>query len=324
MDASEKGDFYNLFPRRQLWKPKVEYPLWDPNWDGLEPISTGNKDEDRHRKRQLRKEGVTKHIILIRHGQYTETEKLDENRKLTLLGREQADVTGKRLKEMIEGIEGTGFTGCNVKVVRVSNMARAKETADIIASHLPGVERAQPDPDLNEGRPAHNIPGGRASTSTVEKTDESHSRIETAFQRYFQRAKEDSTERTSSDMGFNENEKVDPNSGERKEGSRHEFEIIVCHANVIRYFLCRALQIPPEAWLRLCTFNCSLTYLTIRPTGTVSCRMLGGKYHTILGRFKICSLLQRSLRSSLPSLNALFSFSLLITCNRYRTLALRT
>lgn len=42
---------------------------------------------------------------------------------------------------------------------------------------------------------------------------------------------------------------------------QHEFEIIVCHANVIRYFFCRALQLPPEAWLRLCTFNCSLTYL---------------------------------------------------------------
>ena len=41
----------------------------------------------------------------------------------------------------------------------------------------------------------------------------------------------------------------------------------------------RALQLPPEAWLRLCTFNCSLTYLTIRPTGSVSCRMLGDIGH---------------------------------------------
>lgn len=280
MDPSAEGDFHKLFPRRQLWKPKVEYPLWDGNWDGLEPESTGNKEEDRRRKRQLRKEGVTRHIILVRHGQYTETEKLDENKKLTPLGRDQADATGKRLKEMIEGIEGTGFTGCNVKVVRVSNMARAKETADIIASHLPGVERADPDPDLNEGRPAHNIPGGSASASTVEKTDESHPRIEAAFQRYFHRQKEAPAEKKSSFSFWSssdEKENVDPNSGERKEGSRHEFEIIVCHANVIRYFFCRALQIPPETWLRLCTFNCSLTYLTIRPTGTVSCRMLGGK-----------------------------------------------
>jgi serine/threonine-protein phosphatase PGAM5 len=282
MDASKEGDFHKLFPRRQLWNPKVEYPLWDADWDGQEPISTGNKDEDRRRKRLVRKKGVTRHIILVRHGQYNEQEKEDENRKLTPLGREQADYTGRRLKEMIEGVEGTGFTGCNVKVVRVSNMARAKETADIIASHLPGVERAKPDPDLNEGRPAHNIPGGSASSSTVKKTDEAHPRIEAAFRKYFYRALENAIF-SSYYTGNNENDsttKKDPNSGEQKEGSQHEFEIIVCHANVIRYFLCRALQIPPEAWLRLCTFNCSLTYLTIRPTGTVSCRMLGGEYHT--------------------------------------------
>ena len=60
---------------------------------------------------------------------------------------------------------------------------------------------------------------------------------------------------------------------------RHEYEVIVCHGNVIRYFFMRALQLPPEAWLRLCTFNCSLTYFTIRPTGGVSCRMLGDTGH---------------------------------------------
>mmetsp|Transcript_11495 Transcript_11495/g.26995 ORF Transcript_11495/g.26995 Transcript_11495/m.26995 type:complete len:362 (+) Transcript_11495:241-1326(+) len=286
MDPSATGDFHKLFPKRQLWQPKVEYPLWDTNWDGLEPVSTGNKDEDRRRKRQLRKEGVTRHVILIRHGQYNEREKLDENRKLTPLGREQADYTGKRLREMIEGVAGTGFSGCNVKVVRVSNMARAKETADIIASHLPGVERAEPDPGLNEGRPAHNIPGGSASTSTIEKTDDHQPRIEAAFERYFHRAIDLPTEGGSSDdkgSTTDENNARDPNSGEQREGSRHEFEIIVCHANVIRYFLCRALQIPPEAWLRLCTFNCSLTYLTIRPTGTVSCRMLGDIGHLPYG-----------------------------------------
>lgn len=41
----------------------------------------------------------------------------------------------------------------------------------------------------------------------------------------------------------------------------------------------RALQLPPEAWLRLCTFNCSLTYLVVRPTGTVSARTLGDIGH---------------------------------------------
>jgi broad specificity phosphatase PhoE len=63
----------------------------------------------------------------------------------------QADQTGKRLAEMIKGAEDK-FGPCKIKVLRVSGMARAKETAEIIASHLPTVEFAEPDPLLNEGR----------------------------------------------------------------------------------------------------------------------------------------------------------------------------
>ena len=151
MQVDAQGDFHGLFPKRQLFQPKIEYPLWDDNWDGLKPESTGNREEDSKRKRQLRKEGVTRHIILIRHGQYDESEKDDAKRILTPLGRQQADETGKRIAEMIKGADGK-FTPCNVKVVNVSGMARANETADIIASHLPGVHRNEPDPLLNEGR----------------------------------------------------------------------------------------------------------------------------------------------------------------------------
>ena len=220
---------------------------------------------------------------------------------MTDLGRKQAELTGKRLKEMIDGVEGSDqFTGCSVKVVRVSNMARAKETADIIASHLgPDVHRAAPDAALNEGRPSHNLPAGDGyvSQSTIDSTDKNYPRIEQAFHKYLYRADPPITTTTkmvavvdeSSDDGVEKKdvEKVgDVNSEQstkEKQGLQHEFEIIVCHANVIRYFVCRALQLPPEAWLRLCTFNCSLTYLTIRPTGTVSCRMLGDVGHLPYG-----------------------------------------
>jgi broad specificity phosphatase PhoE len=68
------------------------------------------------------------------------------------MGRKQADETGKRLAQMIQGIQGDPGSPCNIKVVHVSGLARAKETADIIASHFPQVERSDPDPLLNEGR----------------------------------------------------------------------------------------------------------------------------------------------------------------------------
>ena len=70
--ADSEGDFHHLFPRRQLWQPAVEYPLWDGNWDGRQPAPLEDPDEERRRTRMIRKEGVTRHIILIRHGQYDE------------------------------------------------------------------------------------------------------------------------------------------------------------------------------------------------------------------------------------------------------------
>eukprot|EP00555_Chaetoceros_dichaeta_P001881 CAMPEP_0198276650 /NCGR_PEP_ID=MMETSP1447-20131203/65424_1 /TAXON_ID=420782 /ORGANISM="Chaetoceros dichaeta, Strain CCMP1751" /LENGTH=456 /DNA_ID=CAMNT_0043971609 /DNA_START=41 /DNA_END=1414 /DNA_ORIENTATION=+ len=292
--------FHDLFPLRQLWKPKVEYPLWDKNWDGRVLESMGSKEADRDRDRLIRKNGVTRHIILVRHGQYDETHKEDEKRILTPLGREQAEITGKRIAEMMQGFPTTKYTPCNVTTIHVSNMARAKETADIIASQLPShVRRAAPDANLNEGRPCHTVPGGRVSQAVVVKTEESSQKIEAAYRAYFHRMEYDDVdpafETTTIIEGGTEGRdgttletntvttpsptSEDPTEEQRIGHPQHEFEIIVCHANVLRYMTCRALQIPPEAWLRLCTFNCSLTYLTIRPTGTVSCRMLGDIGH---------------------------------------------
>ena len=76
-----------MFPRRQLWRPALEYPLWDYNWDGRQPTPIGRVDVEEggddsrlmaeaRRERLIRKEGVTRHIILVRHGQYDETYKV--------------------------------------------------------------------------------------------------------------------------------------------------------------------------------------------------------------------------------------------------------
>jgi serine/threonine-protein phosphatase PGAM5 len=164
----------------------------------------------------------------------------DGKRVLTELGRKQAAVTGKRIAELIKGVDEK-FGPCYVKVLRVSNMARAKETADIIAKYLPEfVERAEPDSLLNEGRPCHTIPsGGKVPQKIIGQVDRDHLRIEEAFQKYFYRA------------GFHE-EQEDPHdsedepTGETSETTaasdpkiQHEFEIIIGHANAIRYFVCR-------------------------------------------------------------------------------------
>lgn len=151
MQKDAQGDYHNLFPLRQLWQPKLEYPLWDTNWDNREPESTGNKEEDHKRMRHIRSSGTTRHIILIRHGVYDETHNEDKLRRLTTMGKEQAELTGKRLSEILKGAEDE-FGPCNILSLRVSDMTRAKETAEIISKYLPNVPFLEPDPLLNEGR----------------------------------------------------------------------------------------------------------------------------------------------------------------------------
>ena len=51
--------------------------------------------------------------------------------------------------------------------------------------------------------------------------------------------------------------------------------ILVCHGNVIRYFVMKALQLPVDAWLRTSVANSSITILSISHTGSVSLQCMG-------------------------------------------------
>ena len=43
--------------------------------------------------------------------------------------------------------------------------------------------------------------------------------------------------------------------------------MIVCHGNVIRYFVCRAIGLDPLRWLDMMIANCSLSVIQVRPDG---------------------------------------------------------
>jgi len=51
------------------------------------------------------------------------------------------------------------------------------------------------------------------------------------------------------------------------EADRHD--IVVCHGNVIRYFVTRVLKVDTEAWLGMSIGNCSLTVVTINADGSM-------------------------------------------------------
>jgi serine/threonine-protein phosphatase PGAM5 len=113
---------------------------------------------------------VTRHILLVRHGQYDDHHKEERNMKLTLLGQQQAKKTGERIAKIIQHNNGQcRHQNSPIKVFAVSDLTRAKQTADIIYTELElmygrhnaehpsnpweGPIRNEPDPLLNEGFP---------------------------------------------------------------------------------------------------------------------------------------------------------------------------
>ena len=227
-----------------------EYSKWNYNWDKRDPSNLINPsklqklENDSDQSIQLLNEYTpcaSRHLIFIRHGQYNNQHKDDKKRTLTQLGQEQAVFTGIRLREL-----GISFD----KVIE-SSMTRAIETSSLIRAQLKDVNLERTDL-LREGSPIHPEPPFRHWRSDV-STYTDGPRIEAAFRKFVHRA--------------------------NISQSHDTYEIYVCHANVIRYFVCRALQLPPEAWLRMSLRHGSITWVTVKPNGFVSLRCLGEASH---------------------------------------------
>jgi serine/threonine-protein phosphatase PGAM5 len=72
------------------------------------------------------------------------------------------------------------------------------------------------------------------SQKDIATTDAHHPRIEGAFRKYIHRAPI-----PPSMMELRHDDATGVSQPNLPESSKHEFEIIVCHANVIRYIMCR-------------------------------------------------------------------------------------
>lgn len=229
------------------FQPTVQ---WDNNWDRRDPEfcakppkNSSVEEQNRYNEEvQKNKPVASRYLYLIRHGQYNLQGESDRECYLTELGRKQADLTGQRLKQL----------GIPFKRLVHSTMTRAIETAMLVHKHLEPLP-LQPCELIREGAPIPPEPpyGDWKPEAKVFFTD--GARIEAGFRKYFYRA-----------------------SPSQREDSH---EVIVCHGNVIRYWICRAMQFPPEAWCRISLAHCSITVVCIRPSGRVSLRALGDTGH---------------------------------------------
>ncbi|TMW51022.1 hypothetical protein DOY81_003892 [Sarcophaga bullata] len=229
-------------------KPVNPCALWDSNWDCrspkslVKPMKNDSPQEQNRYNSEMEKScpKAARHIILIRHGEYFDAGDIDDTHRLTERGRLQAKYTGKRLNEL----------GIKWNSVIVSTMTRAQETAEIILKEIAfNPKDVKHCPYIREGAPIPPQPPVGHWRPEESQFFRDGARIEAGFRRYFHRA--------------------DPSE------KNDTYTLIVGHGNVIRYFVCRALQFPPEAWLRININHASITWLTIQPSGNVSIKYLG-------------------------------------------------
>jgi broad specificity phosphatase PhoE len=164
----------------------------------------------------------TRVLYLVRHGQFFTEEGSAKYGSLTPLGRRQAKRLGKRLASI------------EFAVLHHSDMPRARETAEIIASELGSELPIRSSRLLREGIPTAPVPW--IPNHTRADARKVRARMDAAFARHFKR----------------------PRSGERH-------ELLVAHGNLIRYFVRRALGDPIAKWLRMNITQCGLTVIVVGP-----------------------------------------------------------
>jgi len=165
----------------------------------------------------------------MRHGQYDELALSRGGGALTKLGRKQATRTASALRKL------------EVHAIWSSTLVRAKETASIVAAKRQRSIRVKRTSLLCEVIP-----------TTLPKHIKLHIKIDAAHVK---------GDRARADRAF------DTLFRAAKQSNRTE--IVVCHGNLIRYLVCRALGIAPKLWMRLDSTHCGLTEFRVLPRGAV-------------------------------------------------------
>lgn len=227
-------DRYTQVPRERA----LEVAEWfvAPDWDILEERKTFDLQH-----------GVrNREILMVRHGQY------ESGGSLTALGREQAALTGVRLKQVL--------AGKHVRRIFHSNLPRARETAEIIQQQFsPNIIQLRESALLAEAIPAEPDP---PCAECPEYVPAEGRRLEQGFRTFFARPPEKPENQLTN-------------------GPPHPIsvDIIVGHGNCIRFFLCRAMQLDPRFWLRMSVFNCGISWVDLDADGVVSVRAVGDTGH---------------------------------------------
>ncbi|KAI9911288.1 hypothetical protein PsorP6_008898 [Peronosclerospora sorghi] len=189
----------------------------------------------------------TKHFILVRHGHYVNAhipQVPDSQQVLSQMGRQQAELTGKYL-----GVAHNRMPTRHDVFIYHSDMTRAVETATILAADF-GEVSLSASSLLREGWPGtpYSTNYGLCGTPIARNN----------------RAMEELAKVDKERMGKAFNEFFTDPTKTQDENNEESYSILVCHANLIRYFLCRALGVDPATtWGHFEINHCSVTRIDV-------------------------------------------------------------
>jgi serine/threonine-protein phosphatase PGAM5 len=183
---------------------------------------------------------VVRTIVLVRHGNYVADPAADER-------------TGPPLSVL--GVAQAHLAGARLGALPaafdhlyVSPMQRARETAAVIGEELPGKTFTVVD-DLRECTP----PTRREKIVAAEKPADlaaCQAQLDRVFATYFV-----------------------PATG------KSQADLFVCHGNVIRYLITKALHVDSTAWLEMSIGHASLTTIQVRADGSMQLIAAGDVGH---------------------------------------------
>lgn len=180
-------------------------------------------------------------IVLVRHGNYAADPAIPESigPPLSPIGVAQARLVGAAL----EGLP------LQFDHLYASPMQRARNTAAVIADDFPGRKFEVID-DLAECTP----PTTRTEVTKDEKPADliaCKDKLDRVFARFFKPAT----------------------------AAGDQAEMLVCHGNVIRYLVTRALGVDTSAWLQMSVGHASITTIRIEPDGRFKVIAVGDVGH---------------------------------------------
>jgi serine/threonine-protein phosphatase PGAM5 len=184
---------------------------------------------------------ATRTLFLVRHGEYHHVgiDSPDGYRLMAYAREHDSGLTDKgRLQAAYTArrVRQLGIT-----TIHTSSLPRARETARIIAAELPGVP-LRTTRTLWETLPS--VPPRLADHLADLHPDDlaqGPAHAARAFERYFKCAR-----------------------------GTDKRDLIVCHGNLIRYFVCRVLGVGVDAWIKMHTTYCGISQVNIKARGRLN------------------------------------------------------